>query len=536
MACVTPTPAISTNATPLQMALNYVYDRNGNKVGGGERGTFEWPLPSFTDETAQFSAAGRLQNRQIYNGSAISNQNASIVYNYDAGGNMTNAVGNGQRWTFTYDEDNRATSIDWDSGISSKHITNHYDALGRRFSKTVDGVTTGYVLSLAGGMERVLCDLDGSGNITAYYVHGADLCYRVDATNGLTCYHGDAMGNVLALTDGRTNLVAQYAYTPYGRSLSSTNLPVVIANQYSFVGSQGVMEDLPGTFFMRARYYSSETGVFLSADPIRKIGPNWKPIFYTYADTNPNTHSDPSGMQADVGFGDVYGVAEHVHEIWTGQARGWKVIEYGLEDGFQIGVSLAVAAYGTPAMIATVDAVGTASTVAQVSSDTYQGLHSRSGFLYDLGKSVTDAYMNGINTSGNALGSVLYYGFGVGAVSGTTMPSTTAGTTPMARFPSLPLNSSPFPALQLNGSQSHTTGAVLANNVANASSAGATTGASPTRSSGGSNSYTVRSGDTLGDIAYANHTTVSSIANASGIQNVNIIYPGQIITIPGGHH
>jgi LysM repeat protein len=49
--------------------------------------------------------------------------------------------------------------------------------------------------------------------------------------------------------------------------------------------------------------------------------------------------------------------------------------------------------------------------------------------------------------------------------------------------------------------------------------------------SGGGSSYTVRPGDTLGNIAYANHTTVSAIAAASGIQNVNLIYPGQVVTI-----
>lgn len=230
-----PNPTASTNGS-IQMALNYAYDRNGNKIGGGESGTFNWPLPSLTDETAQFSSAGRLQNRQIQNNSTISNQNTSVTYHYDSSGNMTNAVGNGQSWILTYDEDNRTIAIEWDAGITSKHIVNRYDALGRRFSKTIDGVTTGYVLSLTGGMERVLCDLDGNGNVTAWYIHGPDLCYRVDKTNSITCFHADAAGNVLALTDGNTNCTGQYAYTPYGRSLGSTNLHGQYPNPYTFVG------------------------------------------------------------------------------------------------------------------------------------------------------------------------------------------------------------------------------------------------------------------------------------------------------------
>jgi RHS repeat-associated protein len=178
-------------------------------------------------------------------------------------------------------------------------ITNRYDALGRRISKTVDGTTTGYVLLLAGGMEKVLCDLDGNGNVTAWYIHGPDLCYRVDSTNGLLCYHPDAQANITALTDGNANLVAQYAYTPYGRSLGSTNFQSQISNPYLFAGSQGVMEesDIPNLYFMRARYYSADAGVFLSTDSLKKIGPGWKPVMYSYSNSNPLSKMDASGLE-----------------------------------------------------------------------------------------------------------------------------------------------------------------------------------------------------------------------------------------------
>jgi YD repeat-containing protein len=211
-----PNPQTSTNST-IQVALNYAYDRNGNKTGSSESGVFNWPQPSLTDDNTGYTPAGKLINRQIQNNSATSNQLSTVAYHYDSSGNMTNAVmttggSTVQSWTLTYDEDNRTTSIFWQvPPLTSRMITNRYDALGRRISKTVDGATTGYVLLLAGGMEKVLCDLDGSGNVTAWYVHGPDLCYRVDSTNGLLCYHADAQANITALTDGNANLVAQYA-------------------------------------------------------------------------------------------------------------------------------------------------------------------------------------------------------------------------------------------------------------------------------------------------------------------------------------
>jgi len=302
-------PQPSTNGQPstINVALTYAYDRNGNKTAATEKGTLNWPMPSLLDETSGFTASGRITNRV----DALNPTN-NFVYQYDASGNMTNAFCGGQSWTLAYDEDNRTTSILWEAGITSKNITNRYDALGRRISRKQDGDETRYVLDLAGSMERILCDMNGAGVITAWYVHGPDLCYKVDATNGLICYHADAQANIIALTDGNTNVVAQYAYTPYGRSLGSTNcstnLQSQISNPYQFVGSQGVMEELPGLYFMRARSYSAEAGSFLSTDPVKNIGPGWKPAAYAYAEGNPQRFTDPQGQWAGTILGIAYDI------------------------------------------------------------------------------------------------------------------------------------------------------------------------------------------------------------------------------------
>ncbi len=292
----------------ISIALSYAYDKNGNKVGSTETGTLNWPLPTLTDEKADYTKSGRLKTRTVerlpppggegQGEGGPFHQPTTLNYSYDGSGNMTNATGNGQSWSLTYDEDNRTTSIHWDSGLTAKHIVNRYDALGRRVARTLDGLETRYVLDLAGGMERILCDMNAAGAIDAWYVHGPDLAYKVDAANNVTCYHADAQANIIALTDGTTNTLAQYAYTPYGRVLGSTNLqPSAFSPQpFLFVGSQGVMEELPGLYFMRARYYSADAAVFLSTEPIKKIGPGWKPAAYAYTEGNPLTYTDPSGL------------------------------------------------------------------------------------------------------------------------------------------------------------------------------------------------------------------------------------------------
>jgi RHS repeat-associated protein len=339
-------PQISTN-TPVQIALSYAYDRNGNKVGNSERGTFAWPMPSLVDETSRFTAAGRITNRV----DALSPTN-NFTYQYDASGNMTNAFGGGQSWKLAYDEDNRVTALSWDCGLTHKDITNRYDALGRRIARKVDGVETRYVLDLSGGMERILCDTTASGQITAWYIHGPDLCYRVDASNNIICYHADAQANIVALTDGGGTNVAQYAYTPYGRSLGSTNFsPSTINSQpYTFVGSQGVMEELPGLYFMRARYYSADAGIFLSTDSVRKIGPGWKPVTYAYANGNPLHFVDSSGKEGiDPLF--IFDAADIIYKSANGQSSYLEIAAYGAGAVGTIAITAAAAAASAPVWV-----------------------------------------------------------------------------------------------------------------------------------------------------------------------------------------
>ncbi len=284
------------NTVSPTIALNYAYDRNGNKTSSTERGLLRPPRPSSIDETGAYTAAGRLQSRID---AADPTHTRDFAYTYDPSGNMTQAASAGQSYGFTYDEDNRVMGVTA-TGATAAAITNRYDALGRRIARTLNGTETRYVLDLTGGMERILADTDAAGAVTAYYIHGPDLCFRVDATtDALTCYHADAQGNIVRTTDAARAIRSEYAYTPYGRLLGQ-NGPAPDA--YRFVGSQGVMEELPNLYFMRARYYSTEAGVFLSTDPVKNIGPGWKSEAYGYAAGNPGSLIDPSGKSSIPAF------------------------------------------------------------------------------------------------------------------------------------------------------------------------------------------------------------------------------------------
>lgn len=281
-------------ATPQQIALRYAYDRNGNKTSETKKGTLAWQpgtaagQVTLLEESYTPTAAGRL----VSSTDAL-NSARNFTYSYDESGNMRRAQSPGATYDFTYDEDNRVTTVGHTAGATTNTIANRYDALGRRLARTLNGVETRYVLDFNGEMERILADTDAAGAITARYVHSPDgLGYREDVVGAITCYHADAMGNIIRLTDGSGGTVADYTYSPFGRVLASTG---TVANLFRFVGSLGVMEELPNLYFMRARYYSADVGVFLSTDPVRKVGAGWRPTSYLYADLNPLRSFDPKG-------------------------------------------------------------------------------------------------------------------------------------------------------------------------------------------------------------------------------------------------
>ncbi len=161
-------------------------------------------------------------------------------------------------------------------------------------------------------MEIILCDVYCYNQVKRYDIHGSvGVVYKIDPFDDhkTPSYHADGNANIIALTNDDEEFTAQYAYSPYGCDLGSAG-PVVNENPYRFVGSLGVMEELPNLYFMRARYYSADAALFLSTDPVRKVGPEWKSIAYIYVEANPISNVDPEGL---INWGKVWSAAKGIY-------------------------------------------------------------------------------------------------------------------------------------------------------------------------------------------------------------------------------
>jgi RHS repeat-associated protein len=496
------------------IALSYAYDRNGNKTSGSEKGTLGWAKTSVADysDTSRFKPDGKLIDRTD---TAAAGGPRTFTYNYDDSGNMTLATAAGESYALVYDEDNRTTSITWDVGITEKQILNRYDGLGRRVSRAVDGVETRYVLDLTGDMERILCDTDAAGSIQAWYIHGPDLCFRVAANGGLTCYHADGMGNVIRTSTAAGATRNQYAYTPYGRSISVPNNAPDADDPYRFVGSQGVMQELPNLCFMRARYYSAEAGMFLSTDPVENVGAGENTATYEYASVNPLRYNDPNGELFIV------------DSFFYGAIEG--VVEAAVENMGKEYVIDTLADENVPRQDARVAVERAASIVdtARNVYDTYNIISRIStgylpvdevgrkfgGAAYHVGELVRDAVGNVSSKAGTHVRNAF-----LESSKSAAAPSARIGTTgtqaPMVINTALkqPQNTTHISSPRLTTSPTASTTATSSRPVSGGSSG---------------SSITIRSGQTLSGIARDNHTTVARLVSLNPhVTNPNRIQAG----------
>ena len=120
----------------------------------------------------------------------------------------------------------------------------------------------------------------------------------MDASTGaLYCYHFDATGNTVAMTNASQVVVNQYAYTPFGEIAAKSE---TWAQPFTYVGQYGVFQESDNIYYMRARYYDASVGRFVSEDPKGFDGGDVN--LYAYVQNNPILWNDPLGSSKTKGI------------------------------------------------------------------------------------------------------------------------------------------------------------------------------------------------------------------------------------------
>lgn len=251
------------NATGLMGDVGYQYDDSGKRIGTS--GLYSNRALLASQSTTTFDANNRQSN------------DATSALAYDANGNLL-SDGNA---TYTWDARNHLVQV---AGTFAGSF--YYDSFGRRYSKTINGVTTAYLYD---GVNPVQ-ETKQSSTIPLLTGLGTDEYFARSESAGRRYYLTDGLGSTVALTDSNGVTQTSYSYDPYGNVTTSGSTS---DNSYTYTG-----RELDGghIYFYRARYFDSNLKRFISEDPNGfSAGLNE----YGYAGENPITYFDPFGLQAE---------------------------------------------------------------------------------------------------------------------------------------------------------------------------------------------------------------------------------------------
>lgn len=166
-----------------------------------------------------------------------------------------------------------------------------YDPLGRLVSKTIGDTTTDYLYDGHHILVETIRTSAGTERFLYIYGPGIDevLARKNMATGEMTYFHADALGSIVATTNGAGQKTASYDYGPFG--VPSANHP----GGPAFTGRWWYPE--VQLYNYRARWYSPHQGRFISEDPIGFAG---GVNFYAYANNNPVLYRDPFGLETTI--------------------------------------------------------------------------------------------------------------------------------------------------------------------------------------------------------------------------------------------
>jgi RHS repeat-associated protein len=262
-------------------------DASGNPIISGARGRFV-SVP-MDDLSITFPTVPRGKSPRD---STADPGGTTVVY--DLNGNLRRWVGSdGTRNVYSYDSENRLAT----ANTSTNAVTYDYDPLGRRISKTVNGVQTGYLLD--GDEEIAEYNVSAGAWPTTparRYIMGPAVDDRVavvDATNSNAklYYHTNHQGSVLAVTDASGNVAQKFAYDEYGNA-GAGSASATTGQVFRYTGRRFDYET--GLYYYRSRYYSPLIGRFLQTD---SVGYKDDLNLFAYVGNDPLNKSDPSGNE-----------------------------------------------------------------------------------------------------------------------------------------------------------------------------------------------------------------------------------------------
>ena len=256
--------------------ISYTYDNAGNRTSETIKTGDKEEVTTFT-----YDESNRLIKKQ--------SPKKTTIYSYDKNGNRISAVSNGEKFSYTYDINDNLTGIKKNDVTIFEAI---YDAMG----------------------ERVLTkELNSDGTLESKYRLN-DVSF--EDTQVLSVYNDSSKTNLIYgnertaelstgtesifITDEKESVLGRIGdentfYTPFGDNEDTNFIDTQKALITGF-GFDGEWKDSTGLYYLRARYYDPNAGVFLSEDSVSgDIESAISLNGYSFVENDPVNYTDPSG-------------------------------------------------------------------------------------------------------------------------------------------------------------------------------------------------------------------------------------------------
>jgi RHS repeat-associated protein len=159
--------------------------------------------------------------------------------------------------------------------------------------------TVKYLVDTNNWISHVVAETDGSGALKAFYTRGGDILIHMNRAGTKSYYLFDGHGSVRMLANEANFVTDTWNFDAWGEITFHTG---VTENDYLYAGER--FDRTTELYQLRARYMDPKTGTFMTMDTYQ--GNMHDPVSlhkYMYANANPITNVDPTGMTslADMG-------------------------------------------------------------------------------------------------------------------------------------------------------------------------------------------------------------------------------------------
>jgi len=306
-----------------------------------------------------YSNNSRTNNYQL----VVTNNAVAKTLTYDQNGNLSSVVTATSTNTYEWDASDRLTAIN--IGTNRSEFT--YDGSGRRTQivEKQNGSVVSTKKFVWCGTE--LCeerDSAGSSVTKRFFGRGE----QISGTNYF--FTADHLGSVREMTDGSGAIRARYDYDPYGRR---TKVSGDLDADFAFTGHY--YHSVSGMYLTMYRAYDSETGRWISRDPIAEAGGL---NVYAYVANDPVNSIDRDGLFIWhlAGFAAGFAIDAAVQYASTGQWNWKQSVVSGLVGATGVGLGEVIAKnVASIAAKAALNAIGSAAigAVGQMGLNKWEG-------------------------------------------------------------------------------------------------------------------------------------------------------------------